>query len=128
MEVTLRKRANRKKAVNFKSQCSYQNAMLLIKFHAGGNFCLPFELRFMAFSQEKLPKNLENKSLTTTKIDYFAQFRIFSDISGPRQSRISLLIYLYFSLANCKSKNNTVVQAHTCAKVKLQTRNFSGTI
>ena len=72
--------------------------MLLIKFHAGGNFFLPFELRFTAFSQEKLPKNLENKSLTTTKIDYFAQFGIFADISGPRQSRISLLIYLYFSV------------------------------
>ena len=46
-----------------------QNAVLLIKFHAGGEFFFPsrikilFELRFTTFSQKKIPKNLKNKSL-----------------------------------------------------------------
>ena len=43
--------------------------MLLIRFHAGEKisflqeFKIPFEIHFMTFSQKKIPKNPENKSL-----------------------------------------------------------------
>ena len=50
----------------------------------------------MAFSQNKMPKYLENKSIWT-KINYFARFTIFVDFSGYKQSQISLLICLLFS-------------------------------
>ena len=50
-----------------------------------------------------MPKYLENKSLGT-KIDYFAQFIIFADISGYRQSQISLLICLLFSVDKLKTQ------------------------
>ena len=38
---TLRKWPNREKEANFQSQFSYQNAVLLIKFHAGGKIFFP---------------------------------------------------------------------------------------
>ena len=57
-------------------------------------------------------------TLTATIIGYFAQFGKTGDISGFRQSQISSLIY-YFLWTNCRNKNDTVFQAHTCAKVKL---------
>ena len=66
-------------------------------------FKIPFEIRFMTFSQKKMPKYLENKSLGT-KIDYFAQFIIFADISGYRQSQISLLICLLFSVGKLQTQ------------------------
>ena len=56
--------------------------------------------------------------MTATKIGYFAQFGIFGDISGFKQSQINLIIY-YILLTNCRNKSNTVFQAHTCAKVEL---------
>ena len=57
-------------------------------------------------------------AMTATKIGYFAQFGIFGDISGFKQSQINLIIY-YILLTNCRNKSNTVFQAHTCAKVEL---------
>ena len=50
-----------------------------------------------------MPKYVENKSLGT-KIGYFAQFSIFADISGYRQSQISLLICLLFSVGKLKTQ------------------------
>ena len=35
-------------------------------------------------------------ALTTLKLGYFAQFGIFGIISGSKQSKINLLIYLLF--------------------------------
>ena len=36
--------------------------------------------------------------------DYFPQFGIFADISGYRQSQISLLIYLLFSVGKLQTQ------------------------
>ena len=57
-------------------------------------------------------------ALIASKIGYLAQCGMFGDISGSKQSQISLLIY-YVMLTNCRNKNSTVFQAHTWAKVKL---------
>ena len=54
-------------------------------------FKTSFEICFNTLSWKKIPKNLEYH-----KIGYFAQFGILGDISGFRQSQISLLIYLLF--------------------------------
>ena len=65
--------------------------MLPIKFYAGGKFSflqdfkIPYEIPFPTFRRKEMPKYPENKSLWT-KIGYFAQFGIFPDISGYRQS------------------------------------------
>ena len=87
------------KKAKFRSQFSYQNAMLVIKFYAGGKFSFlqKFKIPF------EMPKYLENKSLGT-KIGYFAQFSIFADISGYRQSQISLLICLLFSVGKLQTQ------------------------
>ena len=48
---------------------------------------------------------MQNKiPLIATKIGYFAQFGIFTDISGYKQSQISLLIYLLFSVGNLQTQ------------------------
>ena len=52
-----------------------------------------------------MPKYPEKKiPLIATKIGYFAQFGIFADIGGYRQSQISLLIYLLFSVGNLQTQ------------------------
>ena len=80
-----------------RSELSYQNAILLIKFDAGGKFFF-FKISLMIFSQTKYQKiqKIAKITITTTKIGYFPQFGIFGDISGFRQSQINLLIYLLF--------------------------------
>ena len=63
-------------------------------------FKISFELRFKTFIQKKIPKiqKIAEINLTTAKIGYFAQFGIFGDISGSKQLKISMLIYLLFSV------------------------------
>ena len=52
-----------------------------------------------------MPKYPEKKiPLIATEIGYFAQFGIFADIGGYRQSQITLLIYLLFSVGNLQTQ------------------------
>ena len=57
---TLRKWPNREKEANFQSQFSYQNAVLLIKFHAGGKIFFPS--RSYDIQSKENTKNPGNKS------------------------------------------------------------------
>ena len=78
-------------------QCCQLGFKLVKSFSFLPEFKISFELRFKTFSQKKIPKSIEEKimeiTLTTTKIGYFAQFWIFDDISGSRQSQTNLLIH-----------------------------------
>ena len=55
-------------------------------------------------SKENTKKSTKNITLTATKIGYFAQFGMFADISDSRQSQISLLIYLLFSVGKLQKQ------------------------
>ena len=78
-------------------QCCQLGFKLVKSFSFFLEFKILFELRFKTFSQKKIPKSIEEKimeiTLTATKIGYFAQFWIFDDISGSRQSQTNLLIH-----------------------------------
>ena len=83
-------------------QCCQLGFKLVKSFSFLPEFKILFELRFKTFSQKKIPKSIEEKimeiTLTATKIGYFAQFRIFDDISGSRQSQTNLLIHWLISV------------------------------
>ena len=66
-------------------QCCWLGLMLVESFSFLQEFKIPFEIRFTTFSQKKMSKYPENKSLWT-KIGYSTQFGIFANISGYRQS------------------------------------------
>ena len=55
-------------------------------------------------SKENTKKSTKNITLTATKIGYLAQFGMFADISDSRQSQISLLIYLLFSVGKLQKQ------------------------
>ena len=48
--------------------------------------------------------------MIATKIYYFAQFGIFADISGSRESQNSFLVCLLFSVDKLQTQNNTVLK------------------
>ena len=61
-------------------------------------FKISFEIRFTTFS-------LKNAKIFRKNIHgYFAQVGIFADISGCRQSQISLLIYLLLSVGKLQTQ------------------------
>ena len=61
-------------------------------------YVLPHSVKKNAkISRKKIP-------LIAPKIGYFAQFGIFTDISGYRQLQISLLIYLLFSVGKLQTQ------------------------
>ena len=74
--------------------------MLVEGFSFPQEFKSSFEIRFTTFSQKKKKKNL----LIATKIGCFAQFGIFAVISGYRQSQISFLICLLFSVVKLQTQ------------------------
>ena len=61
-------------------------------------FKISFEIRHSV--KKKMPKYPHTKTIP----GYFAQFGIFADISGYRQSQISLLIYLLFSVGKLQTQ------------------------
>ena len=86
--------------VNFhiKMQCSWLNSMLVEGFSFPQEFKVSFEIRFTIFSLKKC-QNIKKKIP-----GYFVQFGIFADISGYRQSQISLLIYLLLSVGKLQTQ------------------------
>ena len=75
-----------------------QSFMLVETFSFLQEFEISFELRFKTISQKKIPKIQKINHSDCYKNWLLAQFGIFSDICGSRQSQISLLTYLLSSV------------------------------
>ena len=72
--------------------------MLVEGFSFPQEFKISFEIRFTTFSLKKMSKYQEKNPWL------LCSFGIFADISGYRQSQISLLIYLLFSVGKLQTQ------------------------